>query len=89
MAVFIGLGGATVLAATAQTKLVNFASNVGGFVLFAAVGAVAWKLGVLMAVGQVIGGRIGAKLAIKNGARIIRPLLVTMSVLMALRLLLT
>lgn len=89
MAVFMGIGGLTTIVATAQTKLANFASNVGGFILFGAIGAVTWKLGLLMAIGQVIGARIGAKLAIKNGERIIRPLLVTMSVLMALRLLLT
>ena len=73
--------------ATAQTKLLNFASNVGGFILFALIGSVAWKLGIVMAVGQLIGARIGASLAIANGAKLIRPLLVLMSVLMAMRLL--
>jgi len=89
MAILAGLGGASALVATGQTKLLNFASNVGGFVLFALVGAVAWKLGLLMALGQLIGGRIGAGLAIKNGERIIRPLLVVTSLAMAIRLLLT
>lgn len=89
MAVFVGLAGASAIAATAQTKLLNFASNIGGFVLFAAIGAIAWKIGLVMALGQLIGGRIGARLAIQNGERIIRPLLVIMCLAMAMRLLLT
>ncbi|MEO0342744.1 MAG: TSUP family transporter [Pseudomonadota bacterium] len=87
MAVFVGLGGITILTATAQTKLVNFASNVGGFLIFALIGSIAWKLGLLMAIGQLIGGRIGAGFAIRRGERLIRPLLVVMSLAMAVRLL--
>ncbi|MEM0978034.1 MAG: TSUP family transporter [Pseudomonadota bacterium] len=87
VAAFVGLGGASLLAATVQTKLMNFASNVGGFIFFALSGAIFWKLGLIMAIGQIIGGRLGALLAIENGARLIRPLLVGISTVMALRLL--
>ena len=34
------LAGFGILKATAHTKLLNFASNLGGFVVFAAVGAI-------------------------------------------------
>ena len=86
MVILTALGGFGMIAATARTKLVNFASNLGGFLLFASIGAVAWKIGAVMALGQIIGGRLGAAFAIQNGARIIRPLLVFMTIAMALKL---
>jgi len=87
MLMLLGLGGLGVLQATAQTKLFNFASNLGGFIGFALIGAVAWKIGVAMAAGQIIGGALGAKMAMKKGAALIRPLLVTICILTALKLL--
>jgi len=48
MLMLLGLGGLGILQATAQTKLFNFASNLGGFVGFALIGAVAWKIGLAM-----------------------------------------
>lgn len=86
MLALVALGGFSLLRATARTKLMNFASNVGGFVTFAIAGVVIWPLGFAMAFGQIIGGRIGANMAIKNGAKIIRPLLVIMCLAMAARL---
>ena len=58
-----------VLKATAHTKLLNFSSNVGGFLLFAAVGAVAWKIGLLMGAAQFC-RRLGSArpCAMKKGA---------------------
>jgi uncharacterized membrane protein YfcA len=49
-----------VLKATAHTKLLNFASNIGGFAAFAFVGAVSWKIGLMMGVVQFLGARVGA-----------------------------
>jgi uncharacterized membrane protein YfcA len=40
-----------------------------------------------MALGQIIGSTIGARLAINKGAKIIKPLLVIVCILTALRLL--
>jgi uncharacterized membrane protein YfcA len=41
-----------------------------------------------MAVGQICGAMLGARSAIKHGAKLIRPLLIVMCCAMALRLLL-
>ena len=43
-------------------------------------------LGLAMGVAQFFGARLGAHTAIKNGARLIRPMLVTICVLLAARL---
>ena len=85
---FVALAGYGVLKATAHTKLLNFASNCGGFIAFAIAGAVAWKIGLLMGVAQFVGARIGAYVAMRAGARIIKPLLISVSLILAVRLLL-
>jgi uncharacterized membrane protein YfcA len=84
---FVTLAGYGVLKATAHTKLLNFASNFGGLVVFAVSGAPWWATGLAMGVAQIAGARLGARLAVRVGARIIKPLLVTTSSLLALRLL--
>jgi uncharacterized membrane protein YfcA len=86
MLAFVTLAGQGILKATAHTKLLNFASNIGAFALFAAVGEVWWVTGLAMAVAQIGGARLGARLAMRKGARLIKPLLVTVSLILALRL---
>ena len=87
MLAFVALAGYGVLKATAHTKLLNFSSNVGGFLLFALAGVVWWKVGLLMGGCQFVGARLGAALAMRVGARLIKPLLVVVCVALALRLL--
>jgi uncharacterized protein len=87
MLAFVTLAGYGVLKATAHTKFLNFGSNIGGLALFAAVGAVSWKVGLVMGVAQFLGARAGAGLAMKIGARLIKPLLVIVCLALAVRLL--
>lgn len=87
MLAFVALAGFGILKATAHTKLLNFASNAGGLVGFAIFGAIAWKVGIAMGIAQFIGARLGSGLAMKNGANLIKPLLVIVCLLLALRLL--
>lgn len=84
---FVTLAGYGVLKATAHTKLLNFASNLGGLIAFAAAGAPWWAMGLAMGLAQAAGARLGARLAMRVGAKVIKPLLVTTSTLLALRLL--
>ncbi len=86
MIAFVVLAGFGVLKATAHTKLLNFASNLGSLGVFAFSGATWWMLGLAMALGQVAGAALGARVAMRVGARVIRPLLVVTSTAMALRL---
>ncbi|MCB5174917.1 TSUP family transporter [Microvirga lenta] len=85
---FVTLLGYGVVRATAHTKLLNFASNLGSLLLYAATGAVVWPVGLVMAGTALLGAQVGSRLAIRLGSRIIRPLLVVVSGMMALRLLL-
>lgn len=87
MLAFVSLAGHGILKATAHTKLLNFASNVGGFIVFAMAGAVVWKIGLAMGVAQILGAQIGARLAINKGARLIKPLLIVACLVLASKLL--
>jgi uncharacterized membrane protein YfcA len=87
MMAFISLAGYGVLKATAHTKLLNFSSNVGSFAVFAVSGAILWKIGLVMGVAQFLGARLGAALAIRVGARLIKPMLVVVCIALAARLL--
>lgn len=84
---FVTLAGFGILKATAHTKLLNFASNIGGLAGFALTGQPLWLLGLLMAAGQVAGAALGARLAMRVGARLIKPLLVGTSTALAAKLL--
>lgn len=84
---FVSLAGFGLLKATAHTKLLNFASNVGSFVVFVLSGVVIWKAGLVMGAGQFLGAQMGSRLAVRGGARIIRPLLVITCIGLAIRLL--
>ena len=84
---FVTLLGLGVVRATAHTKLSNAASNVSSLALFAAQGAVSWPIGLAMALGAFIGAQAGSVLAMRLGAKVIRPLLVVIASAVALRLL--
>lgn len=88
MLAFVALAGHGLLKATAHTKLLNFASNLGGFAAFAVVGAVSWQVGLMMGAMQFVGARIGAGLAMRKGASVIKPLLIVVCLALAIRLLL-
>jgi uncharacterized membrane protein YfcA len=87
MLAFVALAGYGVLKATAHTKLLNFSSNMGGFLAFAAAGVISWQVGLMMGVAQFLGARVGAGLAMRNGAKLIKPLLVLTCIALAVRLL--
>ncbi|WP_210394656.1 TSUP family transporter [Motiliproteus sediminis] len=85
---FVSLLGFGLTKATAHTKVLNLTSNLASLLFFIAGGQVVWSLGLVMALGQLLGGRLGASLVVLKGSRLIRPLVVTICVLMSLKLLL-
>jgi uncharacterized protein len=88
MLVLVTLMGLGIVEATAQTKLLNFTSNIASLLIFAFSGKIIWVVGLTMGVAQFIGAQLGSRLAMKQGAKIIRPLLVVVCCAMALKLLL-
>jgi uncharacterized membrane protein YfcA len=84
---FIALFGLGVTRAAANTKFLNLASNIGALALFIPSGDVVWPIALTMAAGQFVGGYLGALTGIRFGARLIKPLVVVISIALALRLL--
>lgn len=84
----IALLGLSARAATARTKVLNLTSNFAALLFFIAGGQVMWSVGLPMALGQVIGGRLGAGVVIGSGARIVKPMLVLVSLLLTLQVVL-
>ena len=83
----VALRGYGLTKATALAKLVNVASAIASLVLFALGGHLAWLLGLCMAAGAMAGGWLGSHSALRFGAKLIRPLLVTISLALTARLL--
>ena len=83
----VGLRGLGLTRATALTKLLNLTSNVASVLFFAIGGKIFWLLGLCMAVGSMSGAWIGSHTAMRFGARLIRPLLVVLSLGLTARLL--
>ncbi|MGD8109802.1 TSUP family transporter [Vibrio sp. TRT 17S01] len=84
---FVALGHLSLVDATARTKVLNFTSNIAALMFFIFAGLPIWEIGLVMAIGGFLGARLGAKVVISKGQQWIRPLVITMSMLMALKLL--
>ncbi|MBP1657539.1 MAG: hypothetical protein H6Q31_2140 [Bacteroidetes bacterium] len=86
MAFVLGLG-FTLTRATGYTKVMNFTSNIVSLLVFAIGGNILWAPGAVMAVGQIIGARLGSGMVVKRGVRFIRPVFIVMVILTTLKLL--
>jgi len=64
--------GESALRATAQAKVVNFASNLASCALFAFRAMIVWQAAVPMAAGQFVGATIGARFTAKKGSGLVR-----------------
>ena len=73
--------------ATAYTKVMNFTSNLVSLVFFLGGGFVSIPEGIVMGLGQFIGARIGSRLVMSKGSRIIRPVFIAMALAVSIKLL--
>ncbi len=63
--------------ASATAKIANVCTNAGALVMFAYQGRVLWQLAALLAVFNLAGGMIGARMALKKGSGFVRGVLLT------------
>ena len=70
-----------------MTKPLNLMGNIVSLGFFMFIGAVDYRLGLMMGAGQVIGSVIGGKLVITRGDQIVRPVFITVTLLMTGKLL--
>lgn len=83
----IALLGLELTRATAFTKVANLTSNMASLIIFVLSARVNYEVAGVMIVGQLIGGRLGAGMAIRHGAPFIRIIFITVVLAMVAKLL--
>ena len=83
---FIALFGFDFVTSSANAKVLNFVSNLVSLILFAWNGKILYAYGIPMAIFMLIGSQVGTKLAIRKGATLVKPIFITMSLLVAAKL---
>jgi len=73
--------------ATIRAKLYNCVANIGATLSFIMTGHIVWLYALVMTLGTLLGGNIGARLILRHGTTLIKPILVVMSLAMSLKLL--
>jgi uncharacterized protein len=71
------------LSASAIAKVVNVSTNLGAILVFGFHGAIIWQVALVLAAANIVGGLMGARLAISGGSTLIRKvfLLVTLALI--------
>jgi uncharacterized membrane protein YfcA len=68
----VGVLGYGFLEASAKAKIANLVTNISAITVFAVHGSVLWKLGLLMGSANLVGGFLGARMAIRHGNSFVR-----------------
>ena len=71
----------------AQAKIINLTSNVTSLIIFLINGEVLLSVGLVAAACNMVGGYIGAGLVMKNGSKIVKPSIIFVLILLALKVL--
>jgi uncharacterized membrane protein YfcA len=79
---FTSIIGADFVHGSAMAKIVNTGTNLGALAVFGFFGHIDWALGAILAVCNIAGAQLGARLALRRGAKFIR--LVLLAVVLAL-----
>lgn len=87
MLIFIRFGKLDTRTAAGNVKIVNLSSNIGSLFTAWQAGYVFWGIGLIAAVFSIAGHYIGAGLAIKNGSKIVKPTVVIVLILLAIKIL--
>ena len=78
-----------IIQATILAKPLNFASNIAGFIVFFSFGHIAFLIGLIMMMGQMIGAFFGTHYLLKANPLIIRLLIVIISISMLIKYMLS
>lgn len=71
--------------AAGNAKLLNLTSNLFALMTFMFLGSITYGVGLLMGAAMVLGSLVGSRIAIKQGAKYVRPLFIGVSALLIAR----
>lgn len=83
---FTSIRGGDFLENAAWAKIANTFTNLGALVVFSLHGDIHWGLGLALAVANVIGAQIGARIVLAKGAAMLRILILVLVVVMSVKL---
>ena len=83
---FVVTGGFGLTRAIAGSRFANFGSNFGALLIYPTSGHILVTAGLAVGAGPFLGARLGARSALRGGARLVRPLIVAVCCAMALKL---
>ncbi|SCF19770.1 hypothetical protein GA0070564_10454 [Micromonospora mirobrigensis] len=83
---FTALVGADFLHGSAMAKIVNAGTNLGALVVFGVTGHVWWLLGAAMAVCNIAGAVLGARMALRRGSGFVRVVLLVVVLALVVKL---
>ena len=84
---FINILGLNFLKASANARVLNFVSNISALVTFALSGNINYLIGIPVCILMILGAKIGTRLAINKGNKIIKPIFITMAMAVAVKML--
>lgn len=79
---FTGLAKIDLRTASGNMKLVNLASNISALITYIFAGKILWSLGLCAGVFSIAGHYIGSGLVMKDGTKIVRPIILIVLVLL-------
>lgn len=85
--IFTGLMHFDLIEASGSAKIVNLSSNIASLITYVVSGKVVFAIGIPAAACTILGNLIGSHLAIRQGARIIRPIIIVVLLLLFFRFL--
>ncbi|ERT11868.1 TSUP family transporter [Photorhabdus temperata] len=83
---FMFFCGLDMMRAMSFTKLANASCNTGALFIFITKGVIIWPLALAMAIASFVGAQLGARCAVKVGPRLIRPMLILVCCVLAIKL---
>ena len=78
----LGMG---ILSSCGTTKIVNLSSNVAALTTYALHGNVIFSIGIRCTIFAILGNWVGSGLALKNGTKIVRPILIVIMILLLMK----
>lgn len=84
---FINVFGFDFINAGGNARILNFVSNITALILFAVHGQINYLWGVPVAVFMITGAKLGTQYALKSGSKVIKPIFITMSMAVAVKML--
>ena len=85
---YILLWGYSIDKAQIHSNFINLASNIASILFFIFGGKMIWSLGLVMFAGQSLGARLGATVVLTRGKKVIRPMIVIVSICISVKMLL-